>query len=106
MECNVTKQAVSVNDIVYDGAVEQSLECDIVLPDYCPDIVKILKCELSCAVTSAQPEGPVLQLEGLAVTDFSPLAAMPALRTVVVPADQGPAVEAACPGYTFELRTY
>lgn len=67
MECNVTKQAVSVNDIVYDGAVEQSLECDIVLPDYCPDIVKILKCELSCAVTSAQPEGPVLQLEGLAV---------------------------------------
>lgn len=47
-----------------------------------------------------------VQLEGLAVTDFSPLAAMPALRTVVVPADQGPAVEAACPGYTFELRTY
>lgn len=67
MECNVTKQAVSVNETVYDGTVEQSLECDIVLPDYCPDIVKILKCELSCTVTSAQPDGQVLQLEGLAV---------------------------------------
>ena len=47
-----------------------------------------------------------VQLEGLAVTDFSVLAALPALKTVVVPADQGPAVEAACPGHAFELRTY
>ena len=47
-----------------------------------------------------------VQLEGLAVTDFSALAALPALKTVVVPADQGPAVEAACPGHAFELRTY
>lgn len=47
-----------------------------------------------------------VQLEGLAVTDFSALAALPALETVVVPADQGPAVEAACPDHAFELRTY
>lgn len=47
-----------------------------------------------------------VQLEGLAVTDFSVLAALPALETVVVPADQGAAVEAACPGHAFELRTY
>ena len=47
-----------------------------------------------------------VQLEGLAVTDFSVLAGLPALGTVVVPADQGPLVEASCLNYAFELRTY
>ena len=47
-----------------------------------------------------------VQLEGLAVEDFSVLATLPALATVVVPRDQGAAVEAACPGCEFELRTY
>lgn len=47
-----------------------------------------------------------LQLEGLAVTDFSPLADLPALGYVVVPQDQGAAVEAGCPGHAFELRTF
>ena len=47
-----------------------------------------------------------IQLEGLAVTDFSVLAGLPALGTVVVPADQGPLVEASCPNYAFALRTY
>ena len=46
-----------------------------------------------------------VQLEGLAVEDFSVLATLPALATVVVPRDQGAAVEAACPGCEFELRT-
>ena len=47
-----------------------------------------------------------VQLEGLAVTDFSVLTTLPALKTVVVPADQGAAVEAACPGRAFALRTF
>ena len=47
-----------------------------------------------------------VQLEELAVTDFSPLNQLPALGVVVVPQAQGAAVEAACPGHAFELRTY
>ena len=47
-----------------------------------------------------------LQLEGLDIADFSPLAELPALGYVVVPQAQGPMVEAACPGHAFELRTY
>ena len=47
-----------------------------------------------------------VQLEGLDIADFSPLAELPALAAVVVPADQGPLVEAACPGHAFELRTF
>lgn len=44
--------------------------------------------------------------EDLAVTDFSPLSQLPALGVVVVPQEQGTAVETDCPGHTFELRTY
>ena len=47
-----------------------------------------------------------LQLEELAITDYSPLLELPGLGYVVVPQAQGAAVEADCPGYTFELRTY
>ncbi|MGN1001198.1 MAG: hypothetical protein ACI4PC_00380, partial [Oscillospiraceae bacterium] len=47
-----------------------------------------------------------IQLEELAVTDFSPLLELPALGYVVVPQAQAEAVEAACPGHAFELRTY
>ena len=45
-----------------------------------------------------------LQLESLPITDFSPLAGLPALGYVVVPQEQAALVEAACPGYTFQLR--
>ena len=43
MELNLQRQTVTVNEAVYSGAVEQPLECDVLLPDYCPDIQKILR---------------------------------------------------------------
>ena len=45
MELNLQKQTVSVNETVYDGSVEQPLECDVLLPDYCPDIARIISAE-------------------------------------------------------------
>ena len=65
MECNVMNHAVCVNETVYDSVVEVPLEADIMLPDYCPDIVKILKCTLSACVKSARAQGRTLQLEGM-----------------------------------------
>lgn len=47
-----------------------------------------------------------VQLEDLPIADYSPLLELPALGYVVVPQAQAAAVEATCPGYTFELRTY
>lgn len=52
------------------------------------------------------PQLNYVQLEGLAITDFSPLNQLPALGVVVVPQEQGAAVDADCPGHAFELRTY
>lgn len=44
-----------------------------------------------------------LHLNNVPVTDFTPLAGLHMLKHVQVNQDQGAAVEAACPGYTFEL---
>lgn len=47
-----------------------------------------------------------IQLEELAIADFSPLMELPSLGYLVVPQAQAAQVEADCPGYAFELRTY
>lgn len=67
MELNVQRQAITINEVVYDGYVEQPIECDALLPDYCPDIVKVLKCTVTTNVTSTQVTGDRLTIEGVAV---------------------------------------
>lgn len=44
--------AVHIDEIIYDGQTEQGVELDYVLPDYCPDIFKILSCTLTPGITS------------------------------------------------------
>lgn len=65
MECNAIRQAVCVNETVFDSVVEVPLEADIILPDYCPDIVKILKCSLDFCISSSRVQGRQLSLEGM-----------------------------------------
>jgi hypothetical protein len=45
MELSITRQPVAINETVLDTSVEQSVECDVLLPDYCPDILRILTCQ-------------------------------------------------------------
>jgi hypothetical protein len=65
MELNLTRQAVTVSEVIFDGALEQAIECDALLPDYCPDIVKILKCAVSTQIGSAAVSGSHLTIEGM-----------------------------------------
>ena len=44
MQCKPTYETVRIDEIIYEGSCEQAIDTDIVLPDYCPDIGKILKC--------------------------------------------------------------
>ncbi len=46
------KSAVYIDEIVFDGQTEQGVELDYVLPDYCPDIFKILSCSLTPKIVS------------------------------------------------------
>ncbi|MBR1384665.1 MAG: DUF3794 domain-containing protein [Ruminococcus sp.] len=66
MQANELKQNrvsfVCPKDLVDDTA-EQSVEKDFVLPDYCPDIFRILKCRLLPRVMSHSLSGRKLSFE-------------------------------------------
>ena len=66
MELKLSRQPLFINDIVLDTEVEQPIECDALLPDYCPDIVRILKCTVQPTITTRRVSGLRLELEGVA----------------------------------------
>ena len=67
MELNLQRQTITMNEVVFDGHVEQPIECDALLPDYCPDIVKILKCAVVTHIGSTAVSGDHLTIEGVAI---------------------------------------
>ena len=67
MDLNLQKQTVSTSEVIYDGVTEQPLECDVLLPDYCPDISKILRCEVVPSLLSHVVSGDKLPIDGMAV---------------------------------------
>ena len=50
----------------YDTFVEQGVDCDITLPDYCPDVMRILKCTVESSVTSSKLTGDRASVDGAA----------------------------------------
>lgn len=64
MDLKVTKQAVTINEVVLETTLEQSLECDIVLADYYPDILRILKCEICPKIIQTSVNGDRLVIDG------------------------------------------
>jgi hypothetical protein len=66
MELNLEKQTITINEVVTNETVEQAIECDAMLPDYCPDISKVLKCSICTHSGSAESNGPRLSIEGIA----------------------------------------
>lgn len=66
MELNLTRQPLFINETLLDTTVEQPIECDALLPDYCPDIVRILKCTTIVVITSRKLMASRLEMEGMA----------------------------------------
>ncbi|MEG2295367.1 MAG: DUF3794 domain-containing protein [Oscillospiraceae bacterium] len=64
MELKIQKQPVVINEIIYDAKAEQSIECDALLPDYCADIHKILRCIVTPTITSYNINGEKLVIDG------------------------------------------
>lgn len=63
MDFKLSRESVSVNEVIYDGVSEQSVEVDYILPDYYPDIFKILKCSLTPMVVSYNSSGNKLNYD-------------------------------------------
>ena len=46
MDFKLTRENFTVQKALLDTVSEQSLELDYVLPDYCPEIFKVLSCRI------------------------------------------------------------
>lgn len=44
MECKVTGDNILIHETVFEGSAEQPVDVEFTLPDYCPDIGRLLKC--------------------------------------------------------------
>lgn len=65
MKLLLDKEPVYLTETVCDGQVEQGVEFDYVLPDYYPDIFKILRCNLTPGIVSYSVSGTQLFLDGV-----------------------------------------
>jgi len=66
MELQHTTQSVGSLETVYDGKLEQAVDGDITLPEYCPDILRILKCSMEPSIHAVQTTGERVNVDGSA----------------------------------------
>ncbi|HHW46619.1 MAG TPA: DUF3794 domain-containing protein [Clostridiales bacterium] len=66
MDLRVTGQGVATNEVMFDQTVEQTIDTDFTLPDYCPDISRVLKCKITPKINSKTLNGTTLSIEGCA----------------------------------------
>lgn len=65
MEYTLEKKSVPVRETVFDGCLEQPIDLDFTLPDYCPGIEKILKCSVTPKIHSKELSGDRLTVDGV-----------------------------------------
>lgn len=66
MGIELTTREIAAEKVYYDGYVEQSIESDISLPDYCPDIMRILKCIVTVNISASKLIGDRASADGTA----------------------------------------
>ena len=64
MECKAAGESVFATEVLFEGNVEQAVDTELTLPDYCPDIGKLLKCRLVPMITSREVNFDSLAVEG------------------------------------------
>ena len=67
MDLKVMNKGIAVCETLFDDFDERPVDCDFVLPDYCPDIAAVLKCTLKPVVQSKQLSGDRLIADGIAL---------------------------------------
>ena len=70
MTYDLNKYSISYLDLIFSGIQEIPIDSDITLPDYCPDIGKILKCQVSASVLSRNISGDRIAVEGVSVVEL------------------------------------
>ncbi|MBR5090643.1 MAG: DUF3794 domain-containing protein, partial [Ruminiclostridium sp.] len=65
MELKLDKEPVLLTETVFDGQTEQGIELEHVLPDYCPDVFRLLGCTLDPRVASYGVSDAKLTVDGV-----------------------------------------
>ena len=63
MDFRINRETIPVSEKVWEGVQEQSVELDYILPDYYPDIFRLVRCEVKPAVTDYSVNGDKLSYE-------------------------------------------
>ena len=63
MELKLNRETVPAAEVIFDGVQEQSVELDYILPDYCPDIFRLIRCDTSPVITEWSVSGDRLTYE-------------------------------------------
>lgn len=66
MDYTATKEELAVQETIFDGCLEQPVDFDFSLPDYCPDIQRILKCQVYPCIQSRSLTADRVEVEGVA----------------------------------------
>lgn len=66
MNYDVSKESIPVRVLDFEGCQEIPIDLDFSLPDYCPDIQRILKCQVCPNITTRNISGDRLNIEGSA----------------------------------------
>ena len=64
MEYHLRTEVLQGTEVVFDGCQEQPVDLTLSLPDYCPDIQRILKCQIYPCITSKSIVGDSLEVNG------------------------------------------
>ncbi len=65
MNYDLSHENLSVLNLEFDGCHEVPIDIDFSLPDYCPDIQKILKCHICPNITARNISSDRLNIEGI-----------------------------------------
>lgn len=64
MSIELTRTDIGMTEMLYDNFAEQGIDCDISLPDYCPDIMRILRCSVTNSITNSKISGDRATVDG------------------------------------------
>lgn len=64
MSIELTSRSIGLAETYFDSYTEQGVDCDITLPDYCPDIMRILRCTVQPCISNSKIIGDRATADG------------------------------------------
>lgn len=70
MENKCSKSKIFVNERIFSDNFEVAIDADFTLPDYCPDVSKIFKCQSEGRIISKSVNGKTVTLDGIVILNL------------------------------------